>query len=283
MNRNRLLLIGVVALALGSLVSFGVYQKLQQRSAGDAQVGWANVVVASKDIQLGDKVNMTSNVKLARFPEGELPKGVYHNTADVHEFGVILPIARGEFVLPNKLATKEAGSGLAALIPAGMRAVPVRANDVVSIAGFVQPGSRVDVLVTATPTGGDEQQTTTVLENVLVLANGTQLERDASGRAQNAPVITLAVSPDDAQKLTLASTEGRIQLALRNPTDTRPTDLGTVSTRSLFRLGAIPVAPRQQQPSRPRVKPTTTAPPPPSKYSVEIYRGAKKDKKTFPE
>jgi pilus assembly protein CpaB len=201
----------------------------------------------------------------------------------VHEFGVILPIAKGEFVLPNKLATKEAGSGLAALIPAGMRAVPVRANDVVSIAGFVQPGSRVDVLVTATPVGGDEQQTTTVLENVLVLANGTQLERDASGRAQNAPVITLAVSPDDAQKLTLASTEGRIQLALRNPTDTRQTELTTVSTRTLFRMGSVPVAPKQQ-PTRPKPKATAAAtPPPPTVYSVEVYRGDKKDETKFPQ
>src|SRR5258708_12602100 len=100
-----------------------------------------------------------------------------------------------------------------------MRAVSVRVNEVVSVAGFVTPGTRVDVLLTGTPVGGSEPQTTTVLQNVTVIAAGHTLERSLTGDAQSTPLITLLVSPDDAQRLTLPSAEGHIHLALRNPLD----------------------------------------------------------------
>ena len=134
--------------------------------------------------------------------------------------GVIIPISKGEFILPSKLAPENAGSGLPSLIPPGMRAVSVRVNEVVSVAGFVGPGTRVDVLLTGTPNGSTESQTTTVLQNVAVIASGHTLERNASGEAQSTPVITLLASPEDAERLTLASSEGKIQLSLRNPLDT---------------------------------------------------------------
>ena len=130
------------------------------------------------------------------------------------------------------------------MIPQGMRAVSVRVNDVVSVAGFVQPGTHVDVLATGS-LGGNDRQTTTVLENVLVLAVGKSLDRNASADAQTAPVITLAVSPDDAQKLALVSQEGRIQLSLRNPMDTKKGGIGATRTSSLY-LGETPVATRAQ-------------------------------------
>src|SRR5262249_11388369 len=147
-------------------------------------------------------------------------------------------IARGEFILTSKIAGENAGAGLPALIPPGMRAVSVRVNDTSSVAGFVLPGTRVDVLLTGTPEGSNEQQTTTVLENISVLANGTKLERSTTGEAQSTPVITLLVSPDDAAKLTLASTQGHIQLVLRNPTDTKQEELAAVRARALY--GAAP-------------------------------------------
>ncbi len=98
-----------------------------------------------------------------------------------------------------------------------MRAVSVRVNEVIGVAGFVVPGTRVDVLLTGNPTNAADQRTTTVLENVAVIATGQKLERNTAGEPQLTPVITLLVSPDDAQKLTLATTEGKIQLSLRNP------------------------------------------------------------------
>src|SRR5207237_6267008 len=121
------------------------------------------------------------------------------------------------------------------LIPPGMRAVSVRVNEVVAVAGFVIPGTRVDVLLTGAPGGNSEQQTTTVLKNVAVIAAGQRLERNSAGEPQMAPVITLLVSPDDAQKLTLASTEGHIQLTLRNPLDTKQEAIPAVKTGALYR------------------------------------------------
>jgi pilus assembly protein CpaB len=232
MNRTRLLLIGFVALALGAIVSFSVYRTLQSRTGGDATPGVV-VVVAANDIPVGAKV-AEGDVKEVRFPAGDVPPNCFHLKSSVVGRGAILPIARGEFFLPNKLAGENAGSGMPALIPPGMRAVSVRVNEVIGVAGFVVPGTRVDVLLTGNPSGASDQQTTTVLENVAVIATGQKLERNTAGEPQLAPVITLLVSPDDAQKLTLAQTQGKIQLALRNPLDTKQQELASVSTNALY-------------------------------------------------
>jgi pilus assembly protein CpaB len=191
--------------------------------------------------------------------------------------GVIIPISRGEFILPNKLAPENAGSGLPSLIPPGMRAVSVRVNEVVSVAGFVGPGTRVDILLTGTPNGGSESQTTTVLQNVAVIAAGHTLERNAAGEAQSTPVITLLVSPDDAERLTLASSEGHIQLSLRNPLDTRQDEVAAANAKGLYK-GSTPAPAPPQVHSRPVKHTLKTEPPPPSPsvLSVEVYQGDKK-------
>ena len=277
MNRNRLLLIGLVALALGALVSLGVYQNLKSKTSRDARPG-VDAVVAAGDIQVGAKLS-DGDVRVVHYPDGSMPPNIFHAKSEVVGRGVILPISQGEFILPSKLAGENAGYGLPGLIPPGMRAMSVRVNEVVSVAGFVLPGTRVDVLLTGTPGGSGDQQTTTVLENVAVIATGQKLERNSAGEPQSSPVITLLVSPDDAQRLTLASTEGRIQLVLRNPLDTRQQDLNSVSTGSLYRRGAapIPVAVTKPRPKRTTVE----APPAPTVYSIEVIRGNKKDEQKF--
>jgi pilus assembly protein CpaB len=277
MNRNRLLLIGVVALALGALVSLGVYQNLKSKTSRDTRPG-VDAVVAAGDIQVGAKLS-DGDVRVVHYPEGSMPPNIFHAKSEVVGRGVILPISQGEFILPSKLAGENAGYGLPGLIPPGMRAMSVRVNEVVSVAGFVLPGTRVDVLLTGTPGGSGDQQTTTVLENVAVIATGQKLERNSAGEPQSSPVITLLVSPDDAQRLTLASTEGRIQLVLRNPLDTRQQDLNSVSTGSLYRRGAAPIPVAV---TKPRPKHTTVeAPPVPTVYSIEVIRGNKKDEQKF--
>jgi pilus assembly protein CpaB len=135
------------------------------------------------------------------------------------------------------------------------------------------------VLLTGNPGSSSEQQTTTVLENVAVIATGQKLERNSAGEPQSTPVITLLVSPDDAQKLTLASSQGHIQLALRNPLDTKQENTASVTANSLYRNVPAAAAPVVH-----KVKHTSTviAPPPPSVYSVEVIRGSeKKDVKDF--
>jgi pilus assembly protein CpaB len=282
MNRTRLLMIGVLALAFGAVVSLFVYKNLQGRGASNSEPG-VDVIVAADDIQVGARVE-ERDVRTVKYPASTLPGGAYSKRSQVMGRGVIIPISRGEFILPNKLAPENAGSGLPSLIPPGMRAVSVRVNEVVSVAGFVGPGTRVDILLTGTPNGGSESQTTTVLQNVAVIAAGHTLERNAAGEAQNTPVITLLVSPDDAERLTLASAEGHIQLSLRNPLDTRQDEVAAANAKGLYK-GSTPQAappPVHVRPVKQTLKP---APPPsPSVLSIEVYQGdKKKDVVTFPE
>lgn len=278
MNRNRLLLIGILALGVGALVSYMVYTTLRRTVATVKQAN-TQVVVAAIDLQVGAKLE-DKDLREVRLPGSDLPQGYYQNKADVLGRGVVVPIAKGEFILPSKLAAENAGAGLPSLIPPGMRAVSVRVNEVVAVAGFVIPGTRVDVLLTGNPTGVNEPLTTTVLENVEVLAAGQKLQRSAQGEPQSVPVITLLVSPEDAQKLTMASNEGRIQLALRNPLDTSEENLAVLRDSSLYRVGG-PV--RDPQPTRTRVR-RVAAPKPapqPSAYVVEMIKGDKRDTAKF--
>lgn len=281
MNRTRLLMIGVLALAAGFLASVYVYKNLQGKGGGPTEAG-ADVIVAANDLQVGARVE-EHDIKVIKIPSGDLPPGAPRKRSEVLGHGVIIPISKGEFILPNRLAGENAGAGLPSLIPPGMRAVSVRVNEVVSVAGFVTPGTRVDVLLTGTPGGASEQQTTTVLQNVAVLASGHTLERTSTGEAQNTAVITLLVTPDDAQRLTLASTEGHIQLALRNPLDTKQDDVPSSNSRGLYKGMSAPTP--THAPVR-HVTPVKIATPPPSStgVSVEVYQGDKKvDVVKFPD
>lgn len=275
MNRSRLVMIGGLALAVGLLVSYYVFNQLKAKTGSSEHM--VQVVVAATDIQIGSKLT-EHDVTLAAFPQASVPPNAYARVGQVRQRGVILPISKGDFVLPDKLAAEDAGSGLPSMIPPGMRAVSVRVNDVVSVAGFVQPGTRVDVLATGLPGTGNEAQTDTVLENVAVIAVGRSLlDRAVTGESQNAAVITLLVSPDDAQRLTLAAQEGRIQLALRNPLDTRKESIAPTKTSSLSPRGqAAPIA--KPKPNKIAAKVT---PPPPAPYQIEMIRGGKREETKF--
>jgi pilus assembly protein CpaB len=280
MNRSRLLMIGGLALAVGLLVSFTVYRRLQTSVGSTGNERGIPVVVAANDIQVGTKLG-ANDVRVIILPQSAVPPGAFSRPSQVLERGgAVLPISKGEFILSSKLAALNAGAGLPSMIPQGMRAVSVRVNDVVSVAGFVQPGTHVDVLATGNEGGGNERQTITVLENVLVLAVGKSLDRNAAADAQTAPVITLAVSPDDAQKLALVSQEGRIQLSLRNPVDTRKGGIAATRTSSVY-LGEKPVTTEPKPKVRKVVAKVPT--PPPAPYQVEMIRGSKRDETKFEE
>ena len=277
MNRSRLLMIGGLALAVGLLVSFTVYNRLRTFAGSAGNEAGVHVVVAANDIQVGSKLE-ARDVRVITLPQSAVPPGAFSGTSQILGRGAVLPVSKGEFILPGKLAALNAGAGLPSMIPQGMRAVSVRVNDVVSVAGFVQPGTRVDVLSTGNQGTGNDRQTTTVLENVAVIAVGKSLDRSASADAQTAPVITLLVSPDDAQKLALVSQEGRIQLSLRNPLDTKKGGIGATRTSSLY-LGETPAAETKPKVHRAAVKAPPPAPPP--HYAVEMIRGSKRDETKF--
>jgi pilus assembly protein CpaB len=281
MNRNRLLLIGIVAVAIAGGVSWKLFT-MAKRSMLSASAAQTKVVVASHDLNVGQLL-AAEDLTMVALPEAHLPKGAFNDITVVTGRGVILPMSANEVVLANKIASKGEGAGLLPKIKPGMRAVSVKVNDVVSVAGFVGPGTRVDVIVTGTPsTKGVSENvttTTTVLQNVEVLAAGKKIEPDSKGKPQDVPVMTLLVSPEDAQLLTLASSEGRIQLSLRNPTDLQKASTVPVRDSAIY---GQPSAPRSEgKPVRKLARAVAPKPALAETYSVEIIRGDKRDVTKF--
>src|SRR5215831_8386900 len=272
MNRNRLLVLGIFAMVVALFVSLTIAGVVRRALASTTTPAEAQVVVAAKDLNVGQQIT-DGDLRMVSMPSTSLPKGAFHKPADVMGRGVILPMQANEVVLGSKVAGPNEGAGLPSMIERGMRAVSVKVNDVVSVAGFVVPGTRVDVIVTGNPINSDPANatTTTVLQNVPVLAAGKKLQRDSEGKPQDVPVITLLVSPSDAQLLTLASAEGRIQLSLRNPTDVDQETTSPVRNATMYG-----VAPKARGPVH-AAKPVATT----SAYNIEIIRGDKREVKQF--
>ncbi len=160
-----------------------------------------------------------ADVKVIKVVASAFPKGGFSKIEDVLDRPVISNMLLEEAVLEGRLAAKGSGLGLAPTIPVGMRAVTVRVNDIASVAGFVLPGMKVDVLVTGHPPAAEGDITTTVLQNMLMLSSGTTMQADARGQAIQAPSVTILATPDQAELLTLAGNDGKIQLVLRNSSD----------------------------------------------------------------
>ena len=213
-------------------------------------------MVAANDIQVGAKLE-DHDIVAPVSAVGDSSGRVHQEELRSLGRGVVLPVSKGEFILaqPN-WRPRMRGSGLPSLIPPGMRAVSVRVNDVVSVAGFVQPGSRVDVLATGNQGTGNDRQTTTVLENVAVIAVGKNLERNATGKRKPRRSSLCWFRPTMGRRLTLASQEGRIQLSLRNPLDTRREQIGATRASSLYPGGAATAT----APSKPRTHKTGPIP-----------------------
>jgi len=167
---------------------------------------------------------------------GAVPEGSLQKKEDIVGRGVISPIIGGEPVAESRLAPKGGGAGLAALIPKGMRAVAVRTNEIVGVAGFVVPGMRVDVLISGNPPGAATLGgvTRTLLQNVEVLSAGQNFQKDAEGKPVSVQVVNLLVTPEQAERLSLASTQTTIQLVLRNPLDTEMAKTGGSAVVQLF-------------------------------------------------
>jgi pilus assembly protein CpaB len=238
--------------------------------------------VAAADLAIGAELKR-EDLQVVSFPKGSAPEGTFSQPQDVIGRGLIVSLVKNEPVLSAKLASKEAGSGLPPVIPEGMRAVSVRVNEVIGVAGYVLPGTRVDVVATASPTTQPVDTTSkVVLANVQVLTSGTRMEQDQEkGKPMQVTVVTLLVTPEQAELLALASTEGKIQLALRNPLDQgAPPTPGVKPAVMLGLAQARPVAkgqriaratPKAGQPVT-MTETTAMAPMP----TVEIIRGDKR-------
>jgi pilus assembly protein CpaB len=221
MARIRVFVVLVLALAAGGVFAFGTYNYVNQQTPGEAApMQTRPVVVATNDLDIGAEID-ASDVRIIQWPANAVPQNVFSDPKDVVGRGLILPVIENEPFLPIKLASKEAGVGLPPAIPPGLRAVSVRVNEVIGVAGYVVPGTRVDVVATVSPTQQAQDMTSKViLTDVQVLAAGTKMERDTEqGKPIPVNVVTMLVNPEEAERLTLAATEGKIQLALRNPLD----------------------------------------------------------------
>ena len=218
--RNRIFAVLAIAVLAGGGLAYGTYNMMNTQPPPTTQTTFQPVVVATADLTMGAEIK-AEDLKVAQFPDKGAPEGAYSRIEEVVGRGVVVNIVRNEPILPAKLASKEAGSGLPPVIPEGMRAVSVRVNEVIGVAGYVLPGTRVDVLATASPTS--QQQDTTaklILSNVQVLTAGTRMEQDQEkGKPMQVTVVTLLVYPEQSERLALASSEAKIQLALRNPLD----------------------------------------------------------------
>lgn len=285
MTRNRLAMIGLLALALAAFVSMSIYKVLRGVVNASHASTLTTVVAAANAIPAGAKLQ-ERDLRLVKMPLTDVPPGAFHSTIDAAGRAARIPIAKGELVMAAKLAELNGGAGLAALIPAGMRAVSVKVNDVIGVAGFVTPGTHVDVVLTGQPAhnAGDDPAATTILENVQVLAAGQNLPRGNDTEPQNVAVITLLVSPEDAQKLSLATQEGKIQLALRNPLDGESVKTTTVRNSQLYRGAHAETASVEAKKGRggevKRVAKATT-PAAPDQIVVELIRGDKRDTAKF--
>ncbi len=284
MNRNRLFLIGFMALLVAALLTVVAYRAIVKKT-GAMNQRTGRVVVAARDLTVGAKLDAT-DVREIDLPASAVPAGYFTESSKVIGRGVIANVAKNEVLLESKVASEKSGAGLPAMIPPDMRAVSVQVNEVISVAGFVAPGTRVDVLLTGSPTHNlmaSDVMTTTVLENVEVLAAGQKIQPNAEGKPEKVPVITLLVSPQDAQKLTLASMEGKIQLALRNPADANKKDQMPIRNAALYKLPELPpptaVAAVRHAPA-PATKKAAPAPPK-TVYVLEIIRGEKRDATNF--
>jgi pilus assembly protein CpaB len=280
--RNRLFAVLALAVMAGGGLAFATYNLTQGQPAQPVSVATQPVVIAAADLQLGAELR-SEDLKVIGFPQGQAPAGAFANPSEIVGRGLIVPVVANEPILPAKLASKEAGAGLPPVIPEGMRAVSVRVNEVIGVAGYVLPGTRVDVVATQSPTASHQDMTSkVVLSNVQVLTAGTRMEQDQEkGKPMAVTVVTLLVKPEQAERVALASTEGKIQLALRNPLDQGAPETPGVKPAGL--LGNVAATPqRTTAAGRPTSRAKSTgpvtqvAPPPPPAPTVEVIRGDKR-------
>ena len=245
-DRRFAILVGF-SLLWAALVSAIFYRVMARPGGQRTAQEEKQMVVAAKTLEFGVIIK-PEYVKLVRIPAKLFPKGGFSRSEEVVERTVVSPIQPDEPVVEVRIAPRGSGVGVSPLIPSGMRAISLRVNDVVGVSGFILPGMRVDVLVTGRAPGREDTTTATVLQNITVLSAGQTIQADANKQSINTPVVTLLVSPAQAEALTLANNEGRIQLVLRNSSDQQVAQTSGRQLRELYG------ADRQDPPPAPPVR-----------------------------
>jgi pilus assembly protein CpaB len=273
MDRRFLTVLGVSLLF--ALVVSGVFYQLVAAKKGprSARAQTRDVVVASKPLPVGQGIR-SGDVTIVKVPVDQFPKGGFEKVEEVLDRPVVSAVLAEEPIREGRLGARGTGSGLAPMIPVGLRAVSVKVNEVVGVAGFVFPGMRVDVLVTGRPPGKEGTITNTVLQNIQVLSAGQSIDSDGRSRAVVVPVVTLLVTPEQAETLTLAGTEGRIQLVLRNSSDQTVQKTSGREVAELYGVRGQPPPPAARPAPPPKLAPAAApAPPPRLTDEIVVIRG----------
>jgi len=278
MNRtNRTLVVLTVAIAVATIASWSIYKAVERIPERQVEVASVFTVVAARPIPIGTLLT-PDDVKVVAWPARSQMAGALSDVKVAINRGVIAPLQENEPVTESKLAPVGVGGGLPPSIPSGMRAISIKVNEVVGVAGFVVPGTRVDLVVTVTR--AQDSMSRVVVSNVQVLSAGTKIEQGKkAGDPIPSSVVTLMVTPEDAERIALASNEGKIILTLRNPLDILPTDTRGVHMAGL--MGEPAGAPVQKVVKGQKVmvaqKPVVVeAVAAPRFYTVEAIRAAKR-------
>jgi pilus assembly protein CpaB len=272
----------VVALGFSTVFYRLLVHQSQTTSAARTTV---RLALATKDLEVG-AILRDADVKIEDWP-GAVPAGATARPQDLVGRGVTTTIYAREPIIDSRLAPKGAGGGLAAMIPQGMRAVAVRVNEVVGVAGFVVPGMHVDVLISGNSPGGNlGTLTKTMLQNIEVLSAGQDFKKDAEGKPVMVQVVNLLVTPEQAEQLSLASNQTTIQLILRNPLDRQMTQTPGAAMSNLFsggKLRAPQTTENAEARPRPAPKPAAAHEPPKKEepFVMELLSGNKKDTAKF--
>ncbi|MEO6223243.1 MAG: Flp pilus assembly protein CpaB [Vicinamibacterales bacterium] len=284
MNRSlRTLLVVLLAVGLAGASTYLVYKTIQSRPVREVEVAHSFAIVAAKPLSLGARLT-AADVKRVPWPVGNPVPGSFTTVEEVVDRGVIAPIDENAPLSANNVAPKDGGVGLPPTIPRGMRAISVRVNEVIGVAGFVVPGTRVDVMVIQTQSA--TKMARVIVNNVQVLTAGTRYDQEVAreGKALPSSVVTLMVNPSDAELIGLAASEGQIMLTLRNPLDNGDAPSEGTYSASLAGLERAPMpGPSSGQPARrvaaapPPMAAAAPAPPPAAKPVVVIRAGVIKE------
>jgi pilus assembly protein CpaB len=269
MNSRRVLLALLIALLLSGAATFFISHRLTAHAG--AHPNLQRYVASSRPLQAGE-VLKAEDLILTDWPASAPLPSAFTKVGDLAGRAVIYPVAASEPILDGYLAAPGSGIGLTTKIPEGMRATSVKSDEVVGVAGFLFPGSHVDVLVTFRSDRLPTPETQIVLQDVEVLTIGQKLEPDPQGKPENVNVVTLLLTPEDAQKLMLASSQGTIQFVLRNGSDHTKVKATPVQMAQLS--GSVPDAVPAAVTPRPRL-------PMKEPYVVETILGDKRSTKSF--
>jgi pilus assembly protein CpaB len=307
MRNKRLIIALLAAITFGLIAALSVKQYVKNSQEYTRNLN--SVVVAKVDIPVGSRL-IPEQLEVAQFPSNVTPPGAI-STIDDKLVGRVVLIAMQpkEPITETRLAPVGAAGGLSSVIPEGYRAMTVKVDDVVGVSGFILPGTLVDVVVTITPpkgSGSEERISKIVLQNIKVLASGQNIDKPKDGREVNGVrAVTLQVTPEQAEKLALAGSEGSLQLVMRNSIDQADEQTHGANKSTLLSGDRAVIAPEagSNEPAKPAPvakraysRPVSKTPvrdtnatsakvtkePAPPRPSIEVIEGAKKKTVDFP-